>query len=127
MSDIEVIIAPGASVPNGHYAHAVRHRDTLFVSGILGGRPGDVAAGDILTQTARCMDELETILKDGGSSIDRVLKLNVFVTEVAFWAQVNAHLADRFGAHRPARIVVPAGTMKFGSLIEIDAIAAVAR
>ncbi len=125
MSDIEIIVAPDAIAPYGHYAHAVRHGQLLFVSGILGGRPDDTGDGDVLVQTARCIDEIEKILTAGDSTIARVLKLNVYVTEVAFWPQINAYLAERFGQHRPARIVVPAGEMKFRSLVEMDAIAAV--
>jgi enamine deaminase RidA (YjgF/YER057c/UK114 family) len=53
-----------------------------------------------------------------------VLKLGVFVADVAEWPRVNAVCAGRFGDHRPARIVVPCGPMRYGSRIEIDAIAA---
>jgi 2-iminobutanoate/2-iminopropanoate deaminase len=59
-----------------------------------------------------------------GSSLDHVLKLGVFVADVAEWPRVNAVCAGRFGDHRPARIVVPCGPMRYGSRIEIDAIAA---
>lgn len=110
--------------PHGHYVQAIEHAGTVYVSGLLGNRSDADAGRDIEAQATHCLDELEAILKAAGSSLGRVLKLGVFVNDVAEWPRVNAVCAARFGAHRPARIVVPCGPMRFGSTIEVDAIAA---
>ncbi len=115
----------GAVQPHGHYAQAIVHGGTVYVSGLLGNRSDADAGRDMAAQAAHCLDELSAILEAAGSGLDLVLKLGVFVSDVGEWPAVNALCAERFGTHRPARIVVPCGPMRFGSLIEIDAIAAV--
>lgn len=121
---MRAIVAPGARAPHGHYVHAVEHAGTIYVSGLLGNTDEETADRDIAEQAGRCLDQLETILAAAGSSLARVLKLGVFVSDVSEWPRVNAICAARFGEHRPARIVVPCGPMRLGSRIEIDAIAA---
>lgn len=115
---------PNAVQPHGHYVQAIEHAGTIYVSGLLGNASETDDGRDIEAQAAHCLDQLEAILGAGGSSLNRVLKLGVFVADVSEWPRVNAICAERFGEHRPARIVVPCGQMRFGSRIGIDAIAA---
>lgn len=121
---MRTIQAAGTTAPHGHYAQAIEHGGTIYVSGLLGNTSEKTADTDIAEQAAHCLDQLEAILAAAGSSLTRVLKLGVFVSDVAEWPRVNAVCAERFGAHRPARIVVPCGPLRLGSRIEIDAIAA---
>lgn len=113
----------GAVQPHGHYAQAIEHGGTIYVSGLLGSAE-QTAGRSTADQAGHCLDQLEAILQAAGCSLARVLKLGVFITDLAEWPQVNSVCAERFGDHRPARIVVPCGPMRFGSRIEIDAIAA---
>lgn len=113
-----------ATSPHGHYVQAIEHGGTIYVSGLLGNDAASAPDRAIEAQAGDCLDQLESILRAAGSSLDRVLKLGVFVSDVGEWPRINAVCASRFGDHRPARIVVPCGTMRFGSRIEIDAIAA---
>ena len=113
-----------ATPPHGHYVQAIEHGGTIYVSGLLGNTSEQASERDIAVQAAHCLDQLEAILREAGSSLERVLKLGVFVSDVAEWPRVNAVCAERFGTHRPARIVVPCGPMRLGSRIEIDAVAA---
>lgn len=119
---------PGTPAPHGHYVQAIEHGGTIYVSGLLGNTDEQAqeqeADRDIAAQAGHCLDQLEAILREAGSSLDRVLKLGVFVSDVAEWPRVNAVCAERFGDHRPARIVVSCGRLRLGSRIEIDAIAA---
>lgn len=121
---MRTIQAAGTTAPHGHYAQAIEHGGTIYVSGLLGNTVEQAGDRDIAAQTAHCLDQLEAILLAAGSSLARVVKLGVFVSDVAEWPRVNGVCAERFGAHRPARIVVPCGEMRFGSRIEVDAIAA---
>lgn len=121
---MRTIHAADATAPHGHYVQAIEHGGTIYVSGLLGNAAGEAQNRSIEEQAAHCLDQLEAILLAAGSSLARVLKLGVFVTDVAEWPRVNAVCAERFGSHRPARIVVPCGPMRLGSRIEIDAIAA---
>lgn len=111
-----------------HYSPAVVHGNLVFVSGQL---PIEQDSGRRLTdapieaQVLLVLQNLATILRTNGSGIDRVLKVTVYVSDIGLWDRVNAVYADFFGAHRPARAVVPTGPLHFGFLVEIDAIASV--
>jgi len=115
-----------ATAPHGHYAQAVVTGDTVYVSGLLGNslREHIDVRRDMATQVAHCMDQLEAILDEADSAPDLIVKLSVFVSDVDDWTSADEVLGKRFGRHRPARIVVPTGApLRYGSRIEIDAIA----
>jgi len=115
-----------APQPAGHYAQAVRHGDVVYVSGQLGFAPGsnDPVVGSIDQQVRNCLANVSAILEAAGSSLDKTLKMTVYVSDVAFWPEVNAVYADVMGDHRPARAIVPCNTLHHGFQVEIDAIAA---
>lgn len=126
---MQTIKTPDAPAPAGHYSQAVIHDGLVFVSGQL---PIDAASrtpcsGPIEEQTELALRNLRAILDSAGSSIDRVLKTTVYVSDIELWGRVDATYAAFFGAHRPARSVVPTRELHFGCLIEIDAIAAISR
>ena len=127
MKQIEVIEVDDAPAPNGHYSHAIACDGVVFVSGQLGRGPGmsDAEAGDIVAQTRRSLAGIDAILRASGSELSRLLKVNVYVTDIANWPAVNAVYREVLAAHRPARAVIAVGPLHFGALIEIDAIAAI--
>lgn len=86
---------------------------------------GVAQLGPIDEQTKISLTNLETVLIAAGSDRKHILKLNVFLTDIADWAVVNATLAEWFGDYRPARAIIPCGTLNRGCGIEIDCIAAV--
>jgi 2-iminobutanoate/2-iminopropanoate deaminase len=67
---------------------------------------------------------VHAILKAAGSDWDRVLKMNISITDIALWEAVNKVFAKIHGESRPARAVIPCGPLHHGFLIEIEAIAA---
>ncbi|WP_206366262.1 RidA family protein [Sphingomonas flavalba] len=121
-----MILCPGATPPHGHYAHATVHDGTVYVSGILGNGAGVAGVPPpIEAQAAYCLDQIALILAEAGSALDHVLKLSVHVADLGDWPRIDALCGQRFGAHRPARIVVPcADGLRLGSRVEMDAIAA---
>ena len=70
------------------------------------------------------IDNVAAILKAAGSGLDLVLRATVYIADVAHWPAFNAVYARKFGAHRPARTVVPVAGLHYGYLVEMDAIAA---
>jgi 2-iminobutanoate/2-iminopropanoate deaminase len=121
------ISTPDAPAPAGHYAQGVRHGGFIFVAGQLPLDPVTralVAPGDAAAQTERALRNVAAILEAGGSGLSQVVSLTVYVTGVEHWKAVNETCARLFGAHRPARAVVPAGELRHGCLVEIQAIAA---
>lgn len=115
-----------APAPAGHYSQAVIHNGTVYVAGQLPIDPatGEKNLGSIEEQTDQVLANLAAILKASGSSMNRVVKTTVYVSDIADWAKVNAVYAKHFGAHKPARAVVPVPELHYGFKIEIDAIAA---
>ena len=75
-------------------------------------------------QVRQALANIATILDAGGSSLDRILRATVYITDVASWPRVNTAYAEVMGEHRPARTVVPVPELHYGYLVEIDVIAA---
>jgi 2-iminobutanoate/2-iminopropanoate deaminase len=124
---MELVDTPNAPRPTGHYAQAVAHQGLIFVSGQL---PVDPSAsqqriGSIEEQTKQALANLETILEAAGSDMAHVLKTTVYISDIRLWDRVNAVYGSVFGAHKPARAVVPTRDLHYGFQIEIDAVAAV--
>jgi 2-iminobutanoate/2-iminopropanoate deaminase len=104
-----------------------RHRDTVYVSGLppFDPRTGEVLDAPIAQQTQRVLEQLKLCVETAGSSLDQVLKCNVYCTSVDMFLVVNEIYARFFGHDAPARIFVsvPAWPGRFD--IEIDCVAAV--
>jgi 2-iminobutanoate/2-iminopropanoate deaminase len=103
------------------------HNGLAFLAGQLPVVPGhpDGKLEGIEAQTLQVLKNIDAVLKACGSGRERVLKTTVYVTDIRLWGQVNAVYADFFGAHKPARTVVPVAGLRYGYLIEMDVIAAV--
>lgn len=123
---MKLVLTPNAPVPAGHYSQAIVHQGVVYVAGQLPIQPGqkEHVLSSIEEQTRQTLANLDAILLAAGSSRDKVLRVTVYVSDVGHWAQVNAVYAEYFGAHRPARTVVPVGKLHYGYEIELDAIAA---
>ena len=114
------------STPKGHYSPGVIHNGFVYVDGQLPiDANGEVQLKSIEEQTALCMHNIEQILLAANSSLQQIIKVNVFITDIALWAAVNAEYSRIMGNHKPARIIIPCGTLNRGCAIEVDCIAAV--
>jgi 2-iminobutanoate/2-iminopropanoate deaminase len=105
-----------------------RHGDTVYVSGCPPFDPetGKVAEVPIRRQAEIVMDQLKLMVQTAGSSMDDILKCNVYCTDVEFFATVNEVYASYFQGPPPARIFVTVPTWPGPFDLEIDCIAAVA-
>ena len=124
---MEPISTPSAPKPAGHYAQAQVHDGLVYVSGQLPIDPAsdDRTVGSIEDQTRQALANVEAILVAAGSGKNHVLKVTMYVSDIALWGKVNEVYAAFFGDHRPARAVVPCNELHFGYQVEIDAIAVV--
>lgn len=124
---MDAISTSRAPKPAGHYSQAIAHGGFVFVAGQLPLDPATgalVAPGDAAAQTERALMNVAAILEAAGSGLSHVVSLTIYVTGVEHWKGVNEVCACLFGEHRPARAVVPAGELRHGCLVEIQAIAA---
>ncbi len=124
---MQAITTEKAPLPAGHYAQAIEHGGLVYVSGQLPIHPDRKALpiGPIEEQTEQALANLDAILRMAGSRRDQVLKVTVYIADIALWDRVNAVYARFFGDHRPARAIVPTRELHHGFQIEVEAIAAV--
>jgi 2-iminobutanoate/2-iminopropanoate deaminase len=122
---MELIKIDGAKETSGHYSPATKAGNIICISGQLPIDPytGEKCAGGIKEQTQQVLKNIDIILKAAGADKNDIMKMNIYVSDISFWGEVNEVYAQYFGSHRPARIVVPVNTLNYGCLLEIDAMA----
>ena len=102
------------------FSGSVKHGNTLYVSG-----KGAQFEGDIKTHTEHVLKELEAELKKNGTSMEKVLKVNVYLADIADFKAMNEVYRGRFGKNPPVRTTVATyGGVPGISLVEMDCIAA---
>jgi 2-iminobutanoate/2-iminopropanoate deaminase len=108
----------------GHYSPGIVAGGLVFTSGQGPITPGtnDVVHGTIVEQTQLTIDNLDAVLRAGGSGLERIVKATVYLADLADWATVNAIWRERVGGVPPARTTVRADLLE-GMLVEIEAIA----
>lgn len=116
--------APGA-VAVGPYSHAVEAGGFVYFSGQtpLDSATGKLVAGDIAAQTEQCFQNLFQVLAAAGLTEADVVKANVFLTDMANFAAMNAVYATKFSAPYPARSTVAVAGLPLGAQVEIELIA----
>ena len=121
---MKLIFTKKAPSPAGHYSQAIVSGGLVFVSGQLPIHPqsGEIKA-TIEEQTHQVMNNLENILAASGSSLNKVVKATLYISDISLWRKVNEIYAERFGSHKPARAVVPTRELHFGCLIEVEVVA----
>ena len=124
--EIKSIYPSEMQKPKGHYSPAIIYNGLVFVSGQLPlDANGEAQLGSIEEQTILCMKNIETTLRSCNSNLHHILKTNIFIADISNWAKFNEIYSKIMGDHRPARVVIPCGTLNRGCGIEIDCIAAV--
>jgi len=124
---VKLVSTEAAPSPAGHYSQGVVHGGAVYVAGQLPIDPADPKAppGDVAAQTERALRNVEAILVAAGSTLDRLVSVTIYVTDIEHWPAVNEVYARVLGDHRPARAVVPVKTLHHGFAIEIQAVGAV--
>jgi 2-iminobutanoate/2-iminopropanoate deaminase len=112
-------------VPKGHYSPGIEHHGIVYVSGQLPMTldTREPVTGPIEEQTELALRNVEAVLNAAGSSLDRVMQMTIYVSDMELWGKVNETYARVMGDHRPARAIVPVKELHFGTQIEIQAIA----
>ena len=121
---MKIVSSPQIPAPAGHYSHATLAAGLVFVSGQLPlTSPGKEIPEGIDAQVVQAMANVEHILLAAGSSLDRLVSVQLFIADVSLWPDVNRIYAQIMGPSRPARTIVPVGALHYGALVEINAVA----
>ncbi|KAK9773519.1 putative Endoribonuclease L-PSP [Seiridium cardinale] len=123
MSDLTTIIAKDIVPPVGPYSHAVKTPTAIYCSGQIHLDPqGNLIEGSIAEKTALCFKNLEAVLKEAGTSIQKIVKVNIFLADMADFAEMNKEY-EKWMVHKPARSCVAVKTLPKNADVEIEAIA----
>lgn len=122
---MNIIHTPTAAKPAGHYSQAVRHGDTLYISGQLPVSPygRHNLSAPFAEQAQVALVNVLEILKAAGGTPQDLVKVTVYVAGVEHWPEFDQVYAGALGDHRPARAVVPVPELHHGYLVEIEAVA----
>ena len=123
---MRIVETPEAPTARGHYSQAIVHGGVAYVAGQLPIVPGDPERRleDFEAQARQVVANVLAIVKAAGGTPATVVRTTVYIADVAHWPAFNRVYAEAFGAHRPARTVVPVGALHYGYLVEMDVIAA---
>nr|PZN74926.1 MAG: reactive intermediate/imine deaminase [Pseudomonadota bacterium] len=120
----QVIFTKNAPQAIGTYSQAVRAGDTVYVSGQIPLDPvsGELVTGDIEAEIRRVFENLKAIAEAAGGGLDRVVKLTVFLTDLAHFPKVNEIMATYFSEPYPARAAVGVAQLPRGARVEMECV-----
>ena len=107
----------------GTYSQAIRCGNTVYLSGQIGLDPATMQMVEgVETQIHRVFDNLKAVVVEAGGSLDHVVKLTVYLTDLAHFARVNEIMATYFKQPYPARAAIGVASLPRGAQVEVDAI-----
>lgn len=120
------IATADAASPLGHYAQAVVHNGLVFVSAQLPIAPGEAPAPSLSarTQAELALQNVLAIVRAAGGSPATILRVTIYLADIAAWTEVDAAYARIMADARPARGVIQVAGLHHGYLVAMDAIAA---
>jgi 2-iminobutanoate/2-iminopropanoate deaminase len=124
----EIVDAAGAPPAIGPYSHAVRAGELLFCSGQipLDPRTGEIVGDSAAEQARRCLENLNAVCEAAGADLARAVRMTVYMTDLAAFAEVNEVYGSFFAREPPARVAIGVAALPRGAQVEIDAIVALA-
>ena len=121
---IETLDAPEAI---GTYSQGIKSGNLVFTSGQIPLNPetGELINGDFKSEISQVLTNLNAVLKSGGSSLKKAIKLTVFLTDLSYFPQVNEVFKEFFPANPPARSAVQVSALPMNAKIEIEAVGSI--
>jgi reactive intermediate/imine deaminase len=122
----QIVLTPHAPAAIGPYSQAVRVGNTLWVSGQIPLDPAtmQIVAGGIEAEVRRAFDNLRAIVVASGATLDDVVKVTVFLIDLANFGLVNQVMAEYFGEPYPARAALGVASLPRGAQVEVECIVA---
>lgn len=108
----------------GAYSQAVRAGDTVYLSGAIPLVPGsmELVSEDVRTQIVQVFDNLEAVCKAAGGSFEHIVKLTVFLTDLADFPLVNEVMGERFAEPYPARAAIGVASLPRDVAVEVEGV-----
>ena len=118
------IATPNAPAAIGTYSQAIQYGNVVYLSGQIPLDPAnmELVEGDIETQVHRVFRNLSAVCEAAGGSLDQIVKLTVFLTDMGNFPEVNAVMAQYFSEPYPARAAVGVAALPKGAQVEMDAV-----
>ncbi len=122
---IETIRTEKAPAAIGPYSQAVRANGLVFVSGQIPLDPGsgEIVGGGFAAQARQSLENLKQILIACGAGLDKVVAVDVFVTDINEFGAFNKVYEEFFSAHKPSRAVVEVKGLPRGAMVEVKCVA----
>jgi len=120
----QIIHTDHAPAAIGPYSQAVKSGQMVFLSGQIPLHPatGEVVEGGIEAQARRAFDNLKAVVEAAGGTLDKVVRLGLYLTDLGQFAAVNAVMAEYFAAPYPARSTIEVAGLPKGVAFEVDAV-----
>ena len=107
----------------GPYSQAIRAGDTVYLAGQIGLDPQTMTIVEgVEAQCRRVLDNLRAVARASGGDLDRIVKLNVYVTDMSTFPVVNAVMDEYLSEPYPARATVGVAALPRGAVVEMDAV-----
>ena len=121
----EIVTTKNAPSPIGPYSQAIKAGNFLFVSGQIPIVPttGDLVKSSFADQARQALENGKAIVAAGGSSLDQVVKVTIFLKDLGKFAEFNTIYGEYFGTSKPARATVEVSKLPKDVEIEVEAIA----
>jgi 2-iminobutanoate/2-iminopropanoate deaminase len=121
----QIIESLEAPKPIGPYSQAVRMGELVFLSGQVGLDPstGNLVSGGVTAEARRVMENLGAVLTAAGAGYSEVVRVTIYLTNLADFAAVNEVYGSYFTTEPPARATVQVAALPKGAAVEIDMIA----
>lgn len=115
-----------AAVTGGPYSQAVIHNDLVFLSGAgaVDPKSNELSLGSVEHEGAMALENVRIILQELGSSLDKVLKVTVYLLDMDEFDRFNQVYRQVFPENQPARTCIQAAKLPFETRVEIDVVAA---
>lgn len=120
----QIIHTDRAPAAIGPYSQAVKAGNTVYFSGQIPLDPasGEIVGGGIEAQARQAFDNLRAVAEAAGGSLDRIVRVGLYLTDLGEFAKVNAVMQDYFAAPFPARSTIEVSALPKGAGFEVDAV-----
>ncbi|ODV89134.1 hypothetical protein CANCADRAFT_3769 [Tortispora caseinolytica NRRL Y-17796] len=118
------ISTTNAPPPAAPYSQAIKAGGFIYVSGQIPYTPdGKLVEGTLADRSAQCLENIKAVVEAAGSSLEKVVKINVFLDDMTNFGEFNSAYIKYFGEIRPARSCVAVKQLPLGVDVEVEAVA----